>query len=299
MRDRFVVDDLARRVSIDVPAHRVVSLAPSCTESLHVLGALGRLVGVEEHSELSGLETLPRVGGFKHVDVDAILDLDPDLVLAAGMHAVTVVPRLAARGVRSFVAHPRTLDELVDGMARMATILGLSSAAAPFLASCRARIAAVVGRSLLGRHRPLVYVELSPDGHTGGPQSILDDLVVKAGGVNVGGVARVEWPALSEATVRRLDPDVIVVARYPGSASAPSLAERDGWDRVAAVKSGRVFEIDAGLIKRPGPGLLDGLEILARLIEMGSSTGPHTATLGGSMAGPPRPSRWASSDERC
>ncbi len=266
MRDRFVVDDLARPMPIDVPARRVVSLAPSCTESLQVLGALGRLVGVEEHSALPELEALPRVGGFRHVDVDGILALDPDLVLAAGMHAVTTVPRLAAHGVRVFVAHPRTLDDLVDGMARMATVLGVSSAAAPYLASCRARIAAVVGRSLETRHRPLVYVELSPDGHTGGPQSILDDLVIKAGGLNVGGVARVEWPALSAATVRRLDPDVIVVARYPGSATAASLAQRDGWDRVAAVKSGRVFEMDAGLIKRPGPGLLEGVEILAQLL---------------------------------
>ena len=140
----------------------------------------------------------------------------------------------------------------------------VATPAAPYLASCRARIAAVVGRSLLARHRPLVYVELSPDGHTGGPKSIIDDVVAKAGGVNLGGVARVEWPVLSAETVRRFDPDVIVIARYPGSATAASLAERDGWDRLSAVKSGCVWEMEAGSIKRPGPGLLDGLEILAR-----------------------------------
>jgi iron complex transport system substrate-binding protein len=270
VKERFVVDDLARPIPVGVPARRVVSLAPSCTESLHVLGALDRLVGVEEHSELPSLDTVTRVGGFKHVDVDAILDLRPDLVLAAGMHAVTVLPRLVSRGVHVFVTHPRTLDDLVDGMARMATILDVASAASTYLASSRARIAAIVGRSLSTRYRPLVNVEFSPDGHTGGPQSVLDDLVTKAGGVNLGGAARVEWPALSAATVRRLDPDVIVVARYPGSATARSVAEREGWDRVAAVKSGRVFEVDAGVIKRPGPGLLDGLEILARQLAPGA-----------------------------
>ena len=264
---RFVVDDLARPIPLGVPARRVVSLAPSCTESLQALGLLDRLVGVEEHSELPGLDGVPRVGGFKHVDVEAILVLQPDLVLAAGMHAVGIVPRLVGRGLQAFVAHPRTLDDLVDGMARIAAILGAPAAAAPYLASTRARIAAVVGRSLAFRHRPLVYVELSPGGHTGGPQSILDDLVAKAGGTNLGGVARVEWPVLSSATVRRFDPDAIVIARYPGSASAASVAERDGWDRLSAVKSSRVWDIDAGAIKRPGPGLVDGLEIVARLLE--------------------------------
>ena len=95
---------------------------------------------------------------------------------------------------------------------------------------------------------------------------MLDDLVVKAGGVNLGGVARVEWPVLSRDTVRRFDPDAIVIARYPGSASPAVVAARDGWDRLAAVKDGRVWEVEAGAIKRPGPGLLDGLETHARLL---------------------------------
>jgi ABC-type Fe3+-hydroxamate transport system substrate-binding protein len=263
---RFTVDDLARPIALGAPARRVVSLAPSCTESLDALGALDRLVGVEEHSELPGLVGLPRVGGFKHVDVDALLALAPDLVLAAGLHAVTVVPRLVERGVSVFVAHPRTLDDLVDGMARIAALLGVPEAAAPYLTACRARIAAVVRGALRARYRPLVYVELSPDGHTGGPPSVLDDLVVKAGGVNLGGVARVEWPVLSRDTVRRFDPDAIVIARYPGSASPAAVAARDGWDRLAAVKDGPGGEVEAGAIKRPGPGLLDGLETLARLL---------------------------------
>lgn len=266
MSGRFTVDDLARPITLGSPARRVVSLAPSCTESLDALGSLDRLVGVEEHSEHPALGGLPRVGGFKHVDVDAILALEPDLVLAAGMHAITVVPRLAARGVPVFVTHPRTLDDLVDGMARIAALVGVPDAAAPYLAACRTRVAAVVRGTLRVRHRPLVYVELSPDGHTGGPPSVLDDLVVKAGGVNLGGVARVEWPVLSRDTVRRFDPDAIVIARYPGSASPAAVSARDGWDRLAAVKNGRVWEVEAGAIKRPGPGLLDGLEILARLL---------------------------------
>lgn len=270
MGDRFVVDDLARPVALGDDVRRVVSLAPSCTESLLALDAGDRLAGVEEHSELPPtFAGVPRIGGFKHHDLEGIVALRPDLVLAAALHAVTAAPRLAARGLRVFVTHPRTVDGVVDGMARIASVMGIAREAAPRLAGLRERIARVVERTLSRRTRPLVYVEFSPSGRTGGPQSFLDDLVTKAGGVNLGGVARVEWPVIAAATVRRLDPDVIVIARYPGSATRESLLARDGWGDVAAVRSGRVIEMDPGAIKRPGVGVVDGLEALAEVCAAG------------------------------
>ena len=91
--ERFVTDDLSRAIPLEPPARRVVSLAPSCTDSLLALAAGHRLVGVEEHSELPvELCALPRVGGFKHVDVEGVLALAPDLIVAASLHAVSLVP---------------------------------------------------------------------------------------------------------------------------------------------------------------------------------------------------------------
>jgi iron complex transport system substrate-binding protein len=251
-------------------ARRVVSLAPSCTECLLTLGAGDRLAGVEEHSVLPpALAAVPRIGGFKHHDVEAIAALRPDLVLAASLHATGAVPRLVAHGLRVFVTRPRTVDAILDGMARMAGVIGIAREAAPIVAHLRARVARVLERTLARRARPLVYVEFSPDGRTGGPQSFLDDLVTKAGGVNLGGVARVEWPVVSPATIRRLDPDVIVIARYPASATRESLLARVGWQGISAVKSGRVVEMDPGIIKRPGAGVVAGLEALAEICGRG------------------------------
>jgi iron complex transport system substrate-binding protein len=249
-------------------ARRVVSLAPSCTECLLALGAGDRLAGVEEHSLLPpALAAVPRIGGFKHLDVERIVALRPDLVLAASLHAATAAPRLVAHGLSVFVTRPRTVDAVIDGMARMASVIGIARAAAPIIADLRARVRRVLARTLARRVRPLVYVEFSPDGHTGGPQSFLDDLVSKAGGVNLGGVARVEWPVVSASTVRRLAPDMIVIARYPGSATRESLMARAGWQTIAAITSGRIVEMDPAMIKRPGPGVVDGLEKLADILE--------------------------------
>jgi iron complex transport system substrate-binding protein len=253
-------------VALEPGARRIVSLAPSCTECLLALGGGDRLAGVEEHSALPpALAAVPRIGGFKHHDVERIVALRPDLVLAASLHAATAVPQLAAHGLRVFVTRPRTVDAILDGMARMASVMGIARDAAPVVAGLRARVARVLERTLVRRVRPLVYVEFSPDGRTGGPQSFLDDLVTKAGGVNLGGVARVEWPVVSAATVRRLDPDVIVIARYPASATREALVGRAGWQDVAAVRSGRVVEMDPATIKRPGAAVVEGLEALAEI----------------------------------
>ena len=264
---RVTLDACARPLSLAPGARRIVSLAPSCTDSLLAIGAGPRLVGVEEHAELPPeLAHVERIGGFKHHAIDRIAALAPDLVVAAALHAVTSAPALEARGVRVCVTRPRTVDEVVDDMAKLAALVGIARAAAPYLATCRGRVAAVVGRTVARRHRPLVYVELSPRRHTGGPQSFVHDVVAKAGGVSLGSVARVEWPVLAEDVVRRLDPDVIVIASWPGSATPDTLAARDGWDRLAAVKSGRVVALPAPLLKRPGPGLIEGVERLAGIL---------------------------------
>jgi len=263
---RFIVDDLSRPVALEPSARRIVSLAPSCTDSLVAIGAQRYLVGIEEHSEVPAeLCGVPRVGGFKHVDLERVAALGPDLIVAASLHAVRLVPRLAATDARVFVSQPRTVDDIVTGMARLAALAGVAREAAPIIAHARRRIDAVLERTLKGGPRPLVYVELSPRGHTGGPQSFVDDLVTKAGGVNLGGVARVEWPVVPPALVRRFDPDVIVIAEYPGSATPETVVARPGWDRLRAVKGGRVVAIPAPLLKRPGPPVLLGLERLAAL----------------------------------
>lgn len=264
---RFTVDDLGRAVALGRDIKRVISLAPSCTDSLVAIGGGDRLVGVEEHSELPPhLGSVPRVGGFKDVDVERVLDLVPDLVLTASLHAVAIAPQVEARRIPVFAMAPRTIDGVVDGMARLAALLDLARDVAPYVAGCRQRIARIVERALTTRNRPLVYVECSPEGHTGGPSSFLDDLVTKAGGINLGGVARVEWPVVSARMVRRFDPDVIVIASYPRSATRESIIARDGWERLGAVKSDRVHEVPAPMLKRPGPTVIDGLERVASLL---------------------------------
>jgi ABC-type hemin transport system substrate-binding protein len=139
---RFTVDDLARPLLLGARVQRIVSLAPSCTECLLAVGAGERLVGIDNHSDFpEPLTAVVRVGGFKHLDLARVTGLAPGLVVAASLHAVSFLPRLETQRTRVFVLMPRTVDGIVDGMARLASVLGLAAEAAPYLASCRTRIA--------------------------------------------------------------------------------------------------------------------------------------------------------------
>jgi hypothetical protein len=161
-----------------------VSLAPSCTESLLAIGAHARLVGIEEHSELPAeLCAVPRVGGFKHVDFERVASLAPDLIVAASSArgADCPAPRVSTR-TRIFVSQPRTSDSIIrrHGPAGFACWVSHEPRRRT-IARARHRIDMVLERTLRGGPRPLVYVEFSPRGHTGGPQSFLDDLVTQGG----------------------------------------------------------------------------------------------------------------------
>jgi ABC-type Fe3+-hydroxamate transport system substrate-binding protein len=261
--ERFTTDDLARPLALGPGARRIVSLAPSCTESLLALGAGDRLVGVEEHSELPpALAHLPRIGGFKYLDLARIVALEPDLVVAASLHAVAVVPRLAADGLRVFAFLPRTLDDVVDGLARLAARAAGGGVARRSPGSDRAgggahrargAPAARLRRALPARaHRGAAELRARP-GHQGRRRQRGR---ARARGV-AGALGGDGVPPRSRGDRPR---------GYPGSATAETLAARDGWAGLAAVKTRRVFEVPSPTLKHPGPLAIDGLECVAALL---------------------------------
>ncbi|HLC41230.1 MAG TPA: helical backbone metal receptor [Methylomirabilota bacterium] len=266
-RSRFTVDDCGNRFSLDRERKRIVSLAPSATGWLVALGAGDRLVGIDEHSSIPETQVeVCTIGGFGQTNLETIRALEPDLVVAASLHVGRVVPGLTKSGIDVFVMLGQTLDQMFHTAARLASVAGVSERAAPFLAEGRRRLRRLVSMTLAIDRRPLVFIEFSPRGHTGGPGTFLDDLVSKAGGANLGGLGTVHWPVLRPSEVSFHDPEVIIVATYPGSSTPEEISARPQWRTVRAVRTGRVHSLDTKFIKRPGPGVLEGVERLASLL---------------------------------
>src|SRR5262249_12049598 len=262
----LVADDRARLFRLARAPNRIVSLAPNATEVVLALGLASRLVGVDEHSEVPAGHPCIRVGGFKTTDVGTVTALRPELVVAASIHVGRVIPALEEAGHAVFLLWPRSVSGLLRTVLRLGTLTGVAETATTLVHGLEARVQRITEILLPLRTRPLVYLELSPQGHTAGPGTFLDDAIGRAGGINLGMAARGEWPVLGPELIRSQDPDVIVLAAYPGSASLATVRTRPGWARLKAVRSGRVYDIHGPWLKRGGVSLVAGLEALARCL---------------------------------
>ena len=261
-----VTDEAGNAVTVPAEPERIVSLSPSHTEILFALGLGGRLVGTTTYCNYPPeVADTPRVGGFSDVDLEQVVGLAPDLVLASTIHSTEVVPRLEELGIAVFVVNPPTVLAVLDSILTIGFITGQARAAAVLVAEMQERIDAIL-EAVAGAAKPEVFWELGPDLYTAGPGSFIDDLITLAGGKNVAADAQSQWPQLSAETIIVKDPEIIVLADHNYGETAAMVEARPGWADVAAVKEGRMVELaNDDVFSRPGPRIVEGLEFLARV----------------------------------
>jgi len=261
-------DDTGARVVLQRPARRIVSLAPSNTESLFAIGAGHLVVGATRFDDYPPpVGTIARVGGFADVDVERVLRLEPDLVLAAGFHAGNVVVRLRALGLAVFVVEPANVADVLDRLELLGRLVGRVDEARRVAAALRARLQRVAQRVQVAARRPRVLLMLSADVFTVAPGSFAHDLIVRAGGDNVAADAPVPYPQLAEEAVIARDPEVIFIGGHEVGLGLADLRGRPGWAGISAVRHGRVVVLeDPDLVSRPGPRVIEALEKIAAVI---------------------------------
>lgn len=261
-----VVDDLGREVTLAAPPARVVSMLPSHTESVCALQACDLLVGLDRHSDLAGLGDLPRLGDAFAPDLEAIVALEPDLVLVdeySGLHAP-----LEELGVTVYAGSPQTVDETYAYLADLGRLLGRETEAAVLLGRLRGELVAFAAL-LEGAERPTVFVELDATPYSAGPGSYLDELLALAGGANVVPASLGPFPQVDPEFVVLADPDVVLLLDAPFGVTAQDVARRPGWEGLRAVTSGRVVELsddEVDALSRPGPRLGEAVRLLVRLL---------------------------------
>jgi iron complex transport system substrate-binding protein len=266
-------DSLGREVKLEAPAERVVSLAPSNTEILFALGAGPQVVGRDELSDYpEEAKSLSSVGGsMGDFNTEAIVALEPDLVIAAGLNPPELVSSLEALGLTVYyLENPKTLEELYVNLETVARLTGHEKEAADLVASLRSRVAAVDQKIAGVTEKPLVFYELDATDPTkpwtSGPGTFIDQLIARAGGVNVGAELESEWAQISSEQLVASNPDIIVLGDAAYGTSPESVKARPGWDVLTAVKNDQIFTFDDNLVSRPGPRLVDALEQLAKLL---------------------------------
>ena len=263
---RTFTDDAGRSVRIEETPERIVALAPNLTEIVFSVGAGGALVGVSDFSDYPAeVQEIPTVGGFP-LNIELIVSLEPDLVLAAGITSLEDVAKLEALGMTVLYLNPTDLEGVLESIRRVGEVVGRSQEAEDLVAGLQDRLDAIRDRAASVAIRPRVYYEIDPTLYSGAPGSFTHELIVLAGGANIAADAVTPFPQLSAEEIIAADPEVIVFSHAKYGGTVAEIAGRPGWDGMTAVQRGAIHPIDPDLVDRPGPRLLDGLEAMAALL---------------------------------
>ena len=262
----LTIQDIAgRRVTLTKRPGRIVSLAPSSTETLFAQGLGDRLVGVDQSSNFPAAALdKPKIGTFSQPSIEQIVALAPDLVLAANLHLRSAVPALESRGVIVVVLNPVDLPAVLDSISLVGQLTDNASGAEQLRGEMEARIAAVEGRLRGVTARPRAYVEITAKFSAAGPASYIGDLVVRAGGANIVDDRSAQYPTLGAETIIARDPEVIILTDAGPDVTSATVAARAGWGTIAAVKAGRIVAVDSEVVNRAGPRVVEALEALAK-----------------------------------
>ncbi len=268
-----IVDDAGRKVTIQKLPQRIVSLAPSNTEILFALGLDDKIVGTTDYCDYpEAAKTKPRVAGYSNPNIEKLLSLEPDLVVAESIHERMVLPALERLGLTVVVTRATSLEVILHDIEFLGQITGKSKAATRIVNSMKARIDAIVSKTsaLTPEQRPRVlYVCWHAPIWTMGSETFIDDLIWKAGGMNVFATDFKQSRAVSLEAVVTKNPQVIIVSGMgtTGDLIYNSILDEERLRDVYAIISHRVYKMsDASLIERPGPRIVDGLEEVARYI---------------------------------
>jgi iron complex transport system substrate-binding protein len=263
-----ITDDLGNEVTIEAEPQRIVSMAPNHTQILYALGLGDKVVGVTEYcSYPPEAQEKPKVGGFSDIDLEQAVGLNPDLVLGTSIHAQSVGPALVERGLKVVLINPETVDDVLERIVLVGRVTGREEAAIVLADELRERIEATMDKAQKAGSKPRVYWELSNDLYTAGPGSFIDDLITRAGGINIAADAKEQWPQLNLEALILADPEVIVLADHPYGETAEKVKARPGWADISAVKNDRIVEVlDDALVSQPGPRVAEALEFVARAL---------------------------------
>lgn len=252
------VDDLGRRVELAGPADRLVALLPAATEAIFALGAGDRVVGRTRYDEGVHLAHLPSVGGGLDPNLEALVALRPDLVVAwESPTGSKVRVQLESMGIAVFAAATRDTLAIFRMIEGLGTLTGHRAGADSLARSIRAELESVRASVPPGPRPTVLYVIGTDPVFVAGTENFISELIEVAGGhpVQISADRRGVSPQVSLEALVRLQPDVLIV---PGgddpAASLERLRQAPGWRELDALREGRAVAIPRGVVL-PGPGI--------------------------------------------
>jgi len=272
-----VTDDAGREVRLDEPAERLVSLAPHATELLYAVGAGEDIVGAVDHSDYpQAAKDIPRVGGYDAVDIERILGMEPDLVVAWGSgNGDAAIERLEGLDLTVFVNEPRSLADIAHSLERLGALTGNGARGSEAAEALRER------REQLDKRyadRPAVdvfYEVWHSPLMTVSDEHLISEIIRLCGGRNVFRELSSRVPTIDTEAVLGAEPEAIIASGM-GAERPDWLDAWKDWQDLPAVERGNLFHIPPSLTQRASPRLLDGAEQLCEQLETARERRPES-----------------------
>jgi iron complex transport system substrate-binding protein len=260
------MDDAGNVVTLAVPARRIVSLAPHATELLFAAGAGARVVAVVAHSDWPReARALPGVGDANALDLERIVALAPDLVVAWPYTMPAQLATLRARGATIFVSDPKSIAGIARDVDALGMLADTGGVARPVADALRARYGALAAR-YVGASAITVFYEVWNDPlQTVGGRHLISEAITLCGGANVFAALTQPAPTVTLEAVVAAAPEAIFAGSDDGRRPA-WLDEWPRWRDMPAVRYGNLFVADGDLLHRSGPRFVDGVEALCTML---------------------------------
>lgn len=264
LRPETLTDDLGVEVRLDPTPRRIVSLAPSITETLFALGLDSVVVGVTDFCTYpSAAQTKVKVGGLSNPGFERIASLRPDLVLlSVAGNSQADYKKLSSLNFRLFVTNPSTINSVYQSIRNLGVLTGTPGRADSLLSLLRhAQDSLTLAARLRPRKRVLMLVSIRPLIAVGGG-TFLHELLELANAQNVAESSAVAYPLMSREHILALQPDAVILTSDIAQSPRDVVDAYAEWRNLQAVQNNSVIILNADLLSRPGPRIMRGLELL-------------------------------------
>lgn len=260
---REVTDDLGKTVRLPQKIERAISLAPNLTENIFAVGAGDRLVGVTTFCNYPPeAEKIQKVSDTQTPNVETIIALKPDVVfVSTASQLENFTKTLAEKNIAVFVTSPNNLEDVFMNLKTLGELFGTQEKAEKLIADLKQRVSATEEKVKVNE-RVKVFVQIDKDSlFTIGKDSFITDLISRAGGDSLTKTVATAYPNISKEAALALKPDAIILSESPSN-----LEPNEVFKNSNAVKNGKVFRVNADIISRPSPRLVDALEQIANFL---------------------------------
>ena len=259
-------DSYDREVTLEKEPKRIIAVAPNITETFFALGRGDLLVGRTDYCDYpEAAASVESIGSLMEPNIEKIVELDPDIVIASTHFKKEVLEKLEGHGIKVAVLYgPESFEGVYETIFKIADIVQAQEQAEDLVSRMKAKVEDLDNR-LKGASKPAVYYVIGFGEYgdfTAGEDTFIGTMIEMAGATNAAGDVK-GWKYSLEKLVEK-DPDILICSKY-WDAKAGIMAA-NGYKDLTAVKENRLFEIDNNLLDRQGPRLADGLEALVRFI---------------------------------